>query len=849
MINWVYRELRQQNRFIFLFILNLSLGLTGFLCLDAFKVSLQKSLATKAKSFLSADLAVTVRRQFSESEIEAIRQTLPEDRQEGRLWEMFSMVSSETNSRLVQMKIIDRSYPFYGDLEMGSGRKITGPTEKEILSDAKVWVYPELLSQLNLKIGDNLKIGEAVFQIADTVVDDSTQTFRLASIAPRVFLSFDSMKKSKLLSFGSTMSDALLFQFKKEQNLDGLKKNLSLVLKDPALQIITPEEAGQDSVRSLSYLTDYLGLVSLVALFLAALGSSYLFRSYFSQKMKSIAIYNVLGLSRRRAQLIYLLQLSLLGFAASLLSLMIASALLPILAQLLNQVSPVEVALYLPPKTIFLGIFLGSFGSFLICYPFLRALGKLKLTELFHEESSFSYSWDWKDLLGFIPTLACFYFLSVWQANSWKIGSSFFAMLLISMLVFVVLGWLLIRSLKVLTWVKSWPLRQACLSLSRRPVASLAGLTALSIGTLLMNFIPHLKTTLQDEMERPNQKALPSLFLFDIQDEQLQPLQKFLQQRGIQEIQPSAMVRARILKINDSAYERAENQSTFQTREEENEMRFRNRGVNLSYRDKLLPSETIVDGEPIPGSFNPEKQKWPLLSIEFRYADRMKLKIGDLVTFDIQGVEIQGQVANLRRVKWNSFQPNFFIQFQPGVLDEAPKTFLMSLPAMGEEQKNSLQNDLVKDFSNVSMVDVSRTVAKIFDLADKMSWSLQLMAALSIFAGLIVLYSVCNHQVHSRRWDLNLFKIMGASPIPLQASLLFEFALLSLCGAILGLVLSLVATAILAAYLFESSAIYDLSMIPLSLIFIPVLGLSVAWIASRQVLAETPASLLQEARL
>jgi putative ABC transport system permease protein len=227
----------------------------------------------------------------------------------------------------------------------------------------------------------------------------------------------------------------------------------------------------------------------------------------------------------------------------------------------------------------------------------------------------------------------------------------------------------------------------------------------------------------------------------------------------------------------------------------------------------------------------------------------MNFKVGDVLSFDVQGVEIQGQIYSLRKVKWNSFQPNFFIQFQSGVLDQAPKTFLMSIPAMGDAQKTQLQNEMVKDFSNISMIDVHRTLEKIFDLADKMSWSLQMMALLSIFAGLIVLYSVSSHQVRARRWDINLFKIMGASPESLQLNLLFEFGLLGLTAAILGLLLSLLGTAALSQYLFEATPIFDLKMIPLTLLGVPALCLLVAWLAGRQVLSETPASLLQEARL
>src|SRR5690606_32005397 len=149
-----------------------------------------------------------------------------------------------------------------------------------------------------------------------------------------------------------------------------------------------------------------------------------------------------------------------------------------------------------------------------------------------------------------------------------------------------------------------------------------------------------------------------------------------LKERDLDVLGLSPMVRARILKVNGQDYERKIAETGFKTREEEREARIRNRGVNLSYRSSLADSETIVSGRDFSGEFDPQKQDKAELSVEFRFAERMGLKIGDILEFDVQGVEIEGQIINLRRVKWTSFQPNFFILVQNGVLNEAPKTFI-----------------------------------------------------------------------------------------------------------------------------------------------------------------------------
>src|SRR5690606_2017992 len=116
------------------------------------------------------------------------------------------------------------------------------------------------------------------------------------------------------------------------------------------------------------------------------------------------------------------------------------------------------------------------------------------------------------------------------------------------------------------------------------------------------------------------------------------------------------------------------------------------------------------------------------LSVEVRFAERMGFHVGDILTFDVQGVEVEGEIINLRSVKWTSFQPNFFILVQGGVLNEAPKTFIAAIPFLAEDKRSALQNQIAISFPNVSVIDVVRTVDDVLKTAEKMSWSLELMA-------------------------------------------------------------------------------------------------------------------------
>lgn len=846
LIRWVFREIRNNLRLSLFFVFNLSIGLVGFLCLDAFKTSLDQSLQENAKSFLSADLAVSARRMLKDSEIAAVQDLLPAGTVSGRTWEMFSMVASKGGSRLVQIKAIDDTYPFYGKLVLNSDFNVISGKPKDLQAEPVLWAYPELLSQLQAQVNDEIKLGDQSYRIKAVVTEDGSQTFRLASLAPKIFLGLNQIAKANLIKPGTTMTDTLLYQIPANIDSAALVSKIKLRIKDSGVEIQNYQAAAQGSGRSLQYLSDYLGLVSLVALFLAALGSGYLFRSYLFSRLYEVAILNSLGLQKRQAQILYMTQLCVLGLAAAVISLLGAWALLPLLTQALQSLSPISIPVILPLKTIFLSFVMAILGSLLVGLPFLRPLLRIQTSQLLQERTQNHSAPPFfrKDLLLFLPGLIFYWGLSIWQSKSFAVGGKFILIFFAALLGLWVLAWCLLRFLDWLPIKARWTTRHAFLSLSRRRGSSISVIVALGLGTLLMNVMPQLKVSLRQEMSSVRAFKQPSLFLFDIQPEQLDPLTQFLQKNNLSLQQVSPLVRARIIKVNDQIYERSGEQE-FATREEEQEARFRNRGVNLSYRSGLSPSETLKEGRVFSGEYKPGSGGLSELSVEIRYAEQVGLKLGDRMTFDVQGIEIQGQIVNLRAVKWNSFQPNFFIQFQPGVLDEAPKTFLASISDLPKSRTTELQNQLVKEFPNVSIVDVSRVIQRILEISDRMSWSLELMAALSLIAGFVVLFSIANYEVRKRSWDLNLLKIFGASQKELFQYLAMEFGLLSFLAAFFGILISLIVSYGMSVLFFQGTYQFDLLWPLISLVAVTGLAVGIVIFVSYRIVQGKPAELLQ----
>lgn len=846
LIHWIFRELRNNKRFISLLVLNLAIGLAGFLGLSTFKEALKTSVQENSKTFLSADVAISTRRLFSEAEIAKIERALPAGAETSRLWEFFSMVVTQEGSRLVQVKAVDNQYPFYGDLELSDGEKIVQHSAKNIIGQKTVWVYPELLTQLNAKIGDELKLGQETFKIAETVRDDSTQTFRLGSLAPKVFVGVDQIRASNLIATGSTLTEAILIKLADERSLDATVEELKKAFPDSSVRIITYKEAGEDTARTLSYLSDYLSLVSLVALFLAALGSAYLCRSFIFSRLRSVAIYNSLGLSRNKAMQIYYGQLVFIGIASAVLAFILSWALMPILVRTLQEFAPSGFTARMEWQPFLLALAVGIGSSVLVGAPFLSLFRNVPVAALFHEETAFR---EVKGINAW-PFVALFIFywgLSIWQAGSFKIGSLFFGLFSVSLFLLLVLGRFFFVFLRQASHSKGWIFRHAFLGLHRRPLASLAALVSVGLGALLVNLMPQLRTGLDAELSAPRNLVLPSIFLFDIQDDQVEPLREYATHEGIELQYISPMVRGRIVRVNNRDFERT-TVNGYATREEEEDARFRNRGVNISYRSELSKAETVVEGKFFKGSYDASRGGLPELSLEKRYADRLGLKMGDELLFDIQGVEIAAKITSFRTVKWNSFQPNFFIVIQPGVFEDAPKTFLAGLPKMPEEKVLKVQTELGQKFPNVSQVDVARVIAKVFEISDKMAWSLKLMAWLSFLAGFVVLGSLAHHQALSRRWDLNLLKVLGASRGKALAFVMIEFATVGFVASVIGVILSIAITWMLSKFVFDGEFAFQVTTPLLTIVGIVVLSCALSAVVFWRVLQERPILLLQSGR-
>lgn len=844
-------EIINNRRFFTLFILNLSLGLLGLVVVEGFRSQMQGLFQERSTEILGANLEISGRVSLSSEQVDQVLDELnllvEGDIQVRRGWSMYNMMAYGSSSRLVHVKVFEKGYPFYGEIKANQKKGFDHYQD----SASAVWIYPELESQMGIDLGENVEIGNEKFKVTGIVEHDPQQGFAGMSLAPRVFLSPESLDKAGLIQEGSVIWYSHYFSWPSMRELTSNQVlALEELLNEPALRVSTPSKSGEQMSRSFDYVSDFMGLVSLVSLFLASVGLVYLYQSFLLSKRKDMAIYLCLGYLPGQVFKIYIYQLLFLGFLGSLIGLLGGQSFLYLSQFYLTRLINLDITFTLFPDFLVLfKIFtVGVLGVLFVSIPLLRPIRDIRPSELiqeFRESDPLTFKTGFLKLLLWLPWL-CFYFLlSVNVAHSWKVGGLFFLVfIIVPLFLFPILMWAF-KALAILRERLSLIFRLTVLYISRFRVASTTAFLALSLAALLLNIIPMIQQGLILELLGPDNQKRPSLFLFDIQKNQIGDLKSFISDQEAEMIDLSPMVRGRLTRVNGEEFDHQRGRDV-QTREAEQEVRFRNRGLNLTYRSELNTSEEIYRGKLFDGTFEWGRDEIAEVSVERRYAQRMGLELGDVIEVDILGLPVEAKITSLRRVSWTSFLPNFFLLFQPGLIDDAPKTFLSAIGPMQSHQIDDFQLSMFQLFPTISVIDTSRLVERLMNLMSQVGSALYIMSALSFFVGALVLFSVFRHQMEMKKRDVVLLKVLGLDDSRLRRIFRLEFVVLALFSSLLGAILGMGSSYLISTLFFDGTWVFNWRIPLVVSLGLISLCLAVSELAMKKVLQSPSKSILEE---
>ena len=574
--------------------------------------------------------------------------------------------------------------------------------------------------------------------------------------------------------------------------------------------------------------TAFLKMISLSSFLLSAFGAVFFFRNHLISERKTVAILATLGLSRKNILRIYLQQNIFLSACAALLAILFALLWGRIFPQVIWHLYQFQLPASIPFKSMLGGFALSILTSIILGMASFISLFRIPPATLLKPLEGRKIN---RILALSLFFLQGFYFfaIAIGNSRSWMISSLSIGIMLGSLLLLGLFGWTLFQGLWKIRRYFHYGLRLALGNLRLGHEKSLLAFAALGFVTLSLSLIPQLQNLILNEIQSPQGRILPQLFLFDIQEDQAEPFSEFLSEKFKTEksfhLDPLApMIRARLEKVNGVNFDRENEAKGSVGKESTEEIRrrqIRNRGFNLSYRDSLSDAEVLVSGKfweksgaagvnkITPPEFSyresaaQENANLPEISVEKDYAARLNFKLGDHLLFDVQGVEVEGRITSLRKVRWTSFQPNFFVLFEPGALAEAPKTFLATLKGIPLDKLSPLQDEISAAFPNFTCLNLEEVIKKTVTLLNKMAMLIQLLSIFALGIGLTLLWLIVDSLIKENKTTTMLLRTLGETRKRMVFFYTLQFTSFCLSAGMAGYGLSLISVWVVNQFLWQ----------------------------------------------
>ncbi len=773
----------------------LALAVAASTMIGFFLDRLDRGLERQASQLLGGDLVLEQGRPFDAE----LRQTLEEA---GLVLSdqvsMVSMVSLDDAFQPASLKAVDRRYPLYGGVhvDLGEGSEVVarGPAPGE------AWLAPRLALLLDAEPGDRVQVGETELTVAGLIEREPDQSGGFANFNPRLMMHAADLEASNLVQDGSRVEFALLAAGPPDI-IDDLAPLLAQLRRD-GVEVRDVRRDRPQLGNALERAERFLSLAGLAAVLLAGVAVAMATRRYVDRHLDTAALMRCFGATQRELIRVFSLQLLWLALAASLLGAVLGLVGQAGLLALLTAFLPME----LPPPGA-LPLWLGVLTALAVLVgfagPTLLRLKKVSALKVLRRELDPLPASAW-----LVVAMASAVFGALLWLYSGDLGLSVGLLLggLVMLVVLWALGSLLLTGVLRLTARLprrggddlTQALRLGGAQLARRRTASLGQLLAFSVTFFAMAMIAMVRGDLLTTWETQLPEDTPNYFAINIQPHEQEGFEDALGDAADARSALYPMVRGRITAINDMPPREAVPADA----RGDNTLR---RELNLTWRETLPEGNRLVAGEWFdalegaePGGWlgevaaDPGVERVPI-SVEDGLVERFGLALGDTLTFTIGGEEIVGEIASLRDLDWDSFRPNFFVIFPPGVLERFGHSYITAFHL--DPAETATLRELVRAYPGVSLLNVDAILGQVRELLTQVTRAVELVLVFVLLAGVSVLYAALTASRPVRAHESGLLRVFGAGNRMLSRVQGAEFAILGLASGLMGALLAELATA------------------------------------------------------
>jgi len=843
-ITMALREGRSSRRRLGLYMGSISLGVAALVAINSFRANVTDAIHDESRALLGADLELRSLRPFPDT----VQQLLDSVQSAGTRisfvtnFASMALASSTGNTRLVEVRAVRGGFPYYGTIE-------TDPPARwrSLHSNRLALVDPAVLIHLDVAVGDTLSIGTGAFVIHGVLSKVPGEFGIFAAFGGRVYIPAAYLDETGLLTTGSRSVYRAFLAFDDNRAVDDFIEHHEDLFRNQQVRFDTATEREEDLIQAMDLMSRFLGLVGLVALLLGGIGVASAVHVFVKSRLPTIAVLRCIGAPQPTVFSIYLLQAGLLGVLGAAVGVALGVVVQVNLPRVLGNFLPLEVPVSLHWPTLIAGLAIGAWvATIFALLPLLEVRNVSPLQALRREYDTGGRRG--KQRFGAIAAIATTMIaLSMWQAPNWAIGAAFAAALAGATLALWFIAWSTMKTVRRFFPRRApYAVRQGIANLHRPHNQTVAVTLAIGFGVFLIATLYVSQSNLLRQIELDASPDRPTLMLFDIQRDQRDSVESIITARGFPLLGTTAIVPTRISHVNGRPVREMLNDSINPphsrwplTREYMN-----------TYRDTLVGSEKIVAGSwwVAEGAEGAEGAAagLPRISLERDLAQQLDVELGDHITWDVQGVEIETAIASLRDVDWARFETNFFVVFEPGVLEDAPQTFVAPTRVADAVARAELQRDLVIAFPNVSSMDLAAVQEIVEAILGSVAFAIRFMALFSIASGIVVLLGALATSRYHRVRESVLLRTLGARRRLISRILLTEYSSLGILAGLAGILLGTIAGWIAVTYMFQLT--FRLPGMSLVVLWLGTAAVTAAigLFNSREVFSKPPLAVIRE---
>jgi putative ABC transport system permease protein len=774
------------KRFLF-FVICLAIGVGAVMTIKSVSDIMKEAILGESKSLLAADIEIKSSWPQSEADRAFQKSALPEAefqflRGVHAMARFPSAQGGSNGSLLVELKSVPTEpplYPYYGVLKTKPARSLP-----DLLSGTGALVEPNFLLKTKLNVGDTFQLGSVTARIVGVIEGEPDRISLAFSLGPRVMVSNATLDKSQLIAPGSRIRYKTLIRLPRDMDPENAVTLLEFGLKDKGTSIRTYRDMESNLTSSVDRMGRYLGSVGVIALLMGGIGIAMIIRTFMAQKLDTIAILNCLGATSRTVFHVYLLQAVLLGLIGSGLGVGIGYGLQYLLPSEMSSLLNIqfEPGFMWVPAAQSLSLGMGTTLLFTV-WPLIRAVRTRPLRLFRHvaeEEELAKGSRRERWIMGalFALGLAAIIF---WQAESFRRGLVFLIALVVSAGLLAGISALLLKALRKLPPSKRMTRRYGLANLYRPNNQAVSIITALGIGIMLVLTIRLVQMDMISMLNKNTDIKPPNFFFIDIQRAQGDTFEKVVRQTAPDaQLELIPLVRSRLYSIDDRKME------SWQYKNKHEEEWFITREFVLTYMENEPPQDNnIIEGR----WWTKEEAKLSRVSLEEDAARRLGAKLGSQLTVDIQGIPVTAEVTSIRKVSWRNIRTNFYMIYSPGALAKAPVTYVGTV-SLDQTKEMALQAAVVDALPNITALSTRDIVDTVESVVNKLLTLVDFMSGFAIVSGLFILSGAIASTKFRRMKESAILKTLGAKRSVVASILGYEYAMLGVIAATIGVLLS-----------------------------------------------------------